>query len=158
MIARINKPKTKNKKAKHPSCKCECKLDCIKCNLNQKWNNDKYRCVWKYPKKDNTCAKDCIWNHDVCTCKNGKYIASIIDDSVIMCDDIIEETKTVPTNSNRIETVPTKITSINIYILLDISLITIALLIAVSAYCCFIKYWAKQKRLSPYCLTNNKLK
>ena len=57
-----------------------------------------------------------------------------------MCDDIIEETKTVPTNSNRMETVPTKITSINIYILLDISLITIALLIAVSAYCCLIKY------------------
>ena len=147
IIARINKPKQKIKEAKHPSCKCECKLDYIKCNLNQKWNNDKYWCVWKYPKKDNTCAKDCIRNHDVCSCKNGKYIASIIDDSVIMCDDIIEEIKTVPT----------KVFSTNIYILLAISLITIALLIDVSAYCCFIKYWVKQKRLSSYCLTNNKL-
>ena len=38
--------------------------------------------------------------------KNGKYFASIIDDSVVMCDEIIdvdaksndEETKTIPTN------------------------------------------------------------
>ena len=27
--------------------------------------------------------------------KNGKYLASIIDDSVIMCNETIEETKTV---------------------------------------------------------------
>ena len=26
---------------KHISCKCECKFDSIKCNSNQKWNNDK---------------------------------------------------------------------------------------------------------------------
>ena len=40
--------------------------------------------------------------------KNGKYLASIIDDSVITCDEIIdaegklfdEETKTVPTKFN----------------------------------------------------------
>ena len=31
-------------------------------------------------------------------CKNGKYLASIIDDSVITRDEIIEETKTIPTN------------------------------------------------------------
>ena len=41
------------------------------------------------------------WNPATCSCKNGKYLASIIDDSVIMCDKIIEEeTKTVPTNFN----------------------------------------------------------
>ena len=33
-----------------------------------------------------------------CSCKNGKYIGSIIDDSVITNDKIIEETKTVPIN------------------------------------------------------------
>ena len=35
----------------------------------------------------------------VCS-ENGKYLASIMDDSVITCDEIIEETKTVPTNFN----------------------------------------------------------
>ena len=35
-----------------------------------------------------------------CSCENGKYLASIIDDSVITCEEIIEETKTVPTSFN----------------------------------------------------------
>ena len=42
------------------------------------------------------------WNPATCSCENGKYLASIIDDSVIMCDEIIEsygeETKIAPTN------------------------------------------------------------
>ena len=47
------------------------------------------------------CAKkDYIWSPATCSCKNDKYLASIIDDSVIMCDEIIEETKTVKTNFN----------------------------------------------------------
>ena len=34
------------------SCECKCKFDGIKCNSDQKWNNDKYRCektsyIWK---------------------------------------------------------------------------------------------------------------
>ena len=33
--------------------------------------------------------KDYIWNPATCSCKNGKYLASIIDNSVIMCDEII---------------------------------------------------------------------
>ena len=37
-------------------------------------------------------------------------------------------------------------------------LITIALLIAVSIYCCLIKYRAKQKHLLPFHDTNNELK
>ena len=65
-----------------------------KCHSNQKWNNSKcrYEC-----KKHHICEKDYIWNPDPCSCKNGKCLASIIDNSVITCDDIIEETKTVPT-------------------------------------------------------------
>ena len=49
--------------------------------------------------------KDYIWNPATCSCKNGKYLGSIIDDSVITCDEIIdadteakscdEETKTI---------------------------------------------------------------
>ena len=57
------------------------------------------------PKK-HICEKDYIWNPATCSCKNGKYLASIIDNSVIMCDEIMDaksksnnkETKTVSTN------------------------------------------------------------
>ena len=44
MITGINESK---KLAKHISCKCECKFDSIKCNSNQKWNNDKCWCKCK---------------------------------------------------------------------------------------------------------------
>ena len=37
--------------------------------------------------------KDYIWNPNTCSCVNGKYLASIIDDSVITSYEIIEETK-----------------------------------------------------------------
>ena len=43
------------------------------------------------------CKKDDIRNTSTCSCENGKYLASITDDSLIMCDQIIEEAKTVPT-------------------------------------------------------------
>ena len=49
-----------------------------------------------------------IRNVSACSYKNGKYLASIIGNSVITCDEIIDaeaksndkETKTVPTNFN----------------------------------------------------------
>ena len=44
--------------------------------------------------------KDYIWNPAIYSCENGKYLASITDDSVIMCDEIKQETKTIPTNFN----------------------------------------------------------
>ena len=46
----------------------------------------------------------------------------------------------------------------NFSILLAFLLITIALLTAVSIYCYVIKYWAKQKHLLPFHVTNNELK
>ena len=52
------------------------------------------------------CEKEYIWNPSTCICKNGKYLVSIMDDSVITCDEIVvsheyeEETKAVPTNFN----------------------------------------------------------
>ena len=33
------------------------------------------------------------------SCKNGKYLAGIADDSVIMCNEIMDTTDTVSTNS-----------------------------------------------------------
>ena len=69
-----------------------------------------------------------------------------MDDSVIMCDGIIEsykeETKIISTNVN--EKKATYKTQ-SFYILLAFLLITIALLIAVSIYYYLIKYRAKQK-------------
>ena len=71
-------------------------------------------------------------------CENGKYLASIIDDSVITCDEIIHaETETIPTNFNeKYITCKTQ----TFYILLAFLLITLALLIPVSIYCFQIKY------------------
>ena len=82
------------------------------------------------------CEKDYIWNPDICNWKIRKYLASIMDDSAIRCDEIIksddQETKIVPTNFNKKNaTCKTK----NIYILLAFLLITIVLLIGVSIYC-----------------------
>ena len=93
------------------------------------------------------CEKDYILSCTTCSCENGKYSASIIDDSVITCEEILEETKTVRTNfDERKTTCKTK----NLYILLPFLLITIALLIDVSIYCYPIKYRAKRKHLLPY--------
>ena len=80
MITGINESKTLTK---HVSCECKCKFDWRKCNSNQKWNKNKCRCEFK---KHHICEKGYIWNPAKCTCKNGKYLASFIDNSVITCD------------------------------------------------------------------------
>ena len=53
-------------------------------------------------KKYHVCEKDYIWNPAKCSCKNGKYLAIIMEDSAIVSDQITElhdkETKTVPSN------------------------------------------------------------
>ena len=69
-------------------CKCKCRFDGRKCNFHQKRNNDKCRCQCK---KHHICEKDYIWNPATCSCQNGKYLASIIDDSVSTYDEIIEK-------------------------------------------------------------------
>ena len=77
----------------------KCKFDGIKYNSNQKWNKNKCQCDCK---KSHTCEKIYICNPATCSCKNGKYLASIIDNSVITCDKITdaEEKETIPTNFN----------------------------------------------------------
>ena len=97
MIIAINE----SKNLKGISCKCKRELNGTKCNSTQWWNNDK---CWCQCKKHHICEKDYVWNPATCNCENGKYLASIMDDSAIMCDEVIEsydeETKTVSTNSN----------------------------------------------------------
>ena len=104
-----------------------------------------------------TCDKVYIWNPATCSCKNGKYLATVIDDSVITCDKTIdvEETRTVRTNFNEKNAIfKTK----SCYIFLFFLLMAIALFIVVSIYCYLTKYKAKQKDLLPCYVTNNKFK
>ena len=73
-------------------------------NSNQWWNNNKCWCECK----KHICEKDYTWNPATYSCEYGKYLACIIDDSAITCDEIIDgkaksydkESKTVPTNFN----------------------------------------------------------
>ena len=72
--------------------------------------------------KNIMCVEKMIsWNPAMCSYQNVKYVGSIIFDSVITCDEIIEKTKTVST----------KRTSTNLYILLAFLLTPMALLIVV---------------------------
>ena len=91
MITGINESKTLTRQI---SCECKCRFDGRKCNSDQWWND--YKCQCK-------CKKDYAWNPATSNCENGKYLASIMDDSVIICDEVIEsyeETKTIQTNLN----------------------------------------------------------
>ena len=111
-------------------------------------------------KKRHVHERDQIWNLASCSFENGKYLGSITDNSVNMCNEIIEEeTKTVTTNFN--EKKKTKKNAICktrfFYILLAFSLINIALWIAVSIYCYLLKYGAKQKHVLRFHNTNNEL-
>ena len=92
MITGKNEPKILTKDI---WCKCKYKFVGKKCNSNQKWNNDKCRCECK---KHHIWEKYYIWNPATCSCKVGKYLPNIMDDSVITCD---EERKTIPTNFNK---------------------------------------------------------
>ena len=94
MITEINESKMLTK---HVSCECKCKFDGRKCNSDQKWNIDKCRCKCK---KHHIYELEYIWNPATSSSKSNKYLASIIDDSVLTCDEIIEETKTIPINFN----------------------------------------------------------
>ena len=81
------------------------------------------------------CEKIYICNLATYSCQNGKCVGSIIDDSVVICNDIIEETKTVPA-----KLVTTNGSSASFYVLLSFLLITIASSIAVSICCYLTKY------------------
>ena len=96
------------------------------------------------------------WKYIIMDCY---YYASIMDDSAITCDEIIEsydeEIKTIPTNFKE-KKATTKVQ--NFYILIVFLLIIIALLIAVSINCYLIKYQAKQKHLLPFHETNDEFR
>ena len=136
-------------------CEFQCKFDERKSNSDQWPNNDKCQCECK---KRNVSEKDYIWNPSTCSSKNRNFLSSVIDDSAITLDEVIEphdeERETIPTNFNENKAA---CKTQNVYILLAFSLITLALLMAVSICCYLVKYQAKQKHLLPFHDTNNKL-
>ena len=153
IITRINESKTLTE---HISFECKCKFNGRKCNSDQWWNNRKCRCECK---KRHICEKDCVWIPATYSCANGKYLASILDNSAIMCDEVIEsdneKTKTIPTNFNEKKSACKTQNFYNLHVFL---LIAITFLIAVSIYCHLIKCRAKQKHLLPFHVTHNELK
>ena len=69
----------------HISCKCKCRFDGRKCNSDQWRNTD--NCGGE---KTYVCEIYSVWNPATCNCKNLKYLASTMDYSAIMCDEVIE--------------------------------------------------------------------
>ena len=134
---------------KHISCKCKYKFNGRSCTSDQWWNNDKCQSECE---KCHVCVKDFVWNPASCNCESRKYLASIMNDSVVMCDKIIKSTVPINLNENKANR-----KTQNFYILLAFLLITIALLIAVSIYCYLVTYQWKQKNLVPSKFANTKL-
>ena len=83
MIASKNESKTMSK---HISCDCKCKFNSTTCNSNQRWNNKTSQCECK---NYHTWKRDCSWSHSICICESDKYLKSIGDTSVIVCDEIM---------------------------------------------------------------------
>ena len=53
----------------------------------------KCQCKCKNPRSNRVCEGDYVWNPATCSSKIGKYLPSIIEDLVIICDETIEEKK-----------------------------------------------------------------
>ena len=78
MVTRINKSKTL---ATHISCESKCRLDDKKCNLNQRWNNNK--CLFDCQNARKHHVRETDYVACACTCKNSKYSEIIIHDLVV---------------------------------------------------------------------------
>ena len=91
----------------HETCKCECRLDAIVCNIKQRWNKNTCRCECKELIDKGVCDKRFIWNPSNCefecdkTCYIGEYLdyehgkcrKELVDKLVDECTETIEEVK-----------------------------------------------------------------
>ena len=84
IIATINDVKSL---VKHISCDFKYKVDSTTCNSNQKWDNNKYQYECKMYLM---CQKDYSWNPSTCVFGISTYLETIVDDSIIVCDEIIK--------------------------------------------------------------------
>ena len=71
---------------KHISCEYKCRFDGRKSVWDQWWNNDK---CWCECQKPHISEKDYVWNPAACNCENGKKMASIMDNLVIVYVEVI---------------------------------------------------------------------
>ena len=81
MITAINDSITLTK---HIACEFSWRFDG---NSDQWWNNDK---CWREYKNRHVCEKDYILTPSTYSCENGKYLAIIVDDSAITCDEFMK--------------------------------------------------------------------
>ena len=89
-----------------------------------------------------------IWNSATCSCKNGKYLTSIIDNSVIRCDEIINAVSpNVPTTMSTNFQKKKVRYKMNFSILLTVLLVL--LLLFIIAVICYhdAKHESKQKNV-----------
>ena len=99
-------------------------------------------------------VKKIVSNPATCRYENRLYLTSIMDDSAIICDEVIES---YDQKQKLFQQVLMKRKQSLKCILLAILLVTITLLITVSIYYYSIKYRAKQKHILSFHNTNNEL-
>ena len=141
MITGISESKTLTK---HISCECKCEFDGRKCNSHQWWDNNKCQCMCK---KCHVCEKNNVWNPATCNCENGKYLTSVMDDSSIIFNEVIDadadaedkaksndEAKLYNKTNFNEKKATYNTQNFQKKVLLKFLLITIVLLIAVSIY------------------------
>ena len=103
LVTRINEAKTL---VKHISYDFECKFNSATCNSSQKWNNNKCQCECK---KYFTCKKRYSRNPGTCVCESCRYLKRIVDNSLIVCDEVINATNILSTSVAN--AIPTNFTS-----------------------------------------------
>ena len=89
----VNKKETKTIK-NLMSCDCKWKFNSTTCNSNKKLNNETCQCECK---NYHACKKGYFWKPSTCICENNKYLISIVDTSLIKCDEIVSVVDIVST-------------------------------------------------------------
>ena len=139
---------------KYISCDCKRKFSSTTCNSNQIWNNNKCQCEFK---KYCTCKKDYSWNPSTCICENSRYLKSIADDSVAVCEKVINAMDSASTNvtntTNVKNTVPINCEDKKVrlkldYYILRTFLLAAMLLFPIAIICYrYIKHRSKEKKI-----------
>ena len=71
---------------KYISCDYKWNFNSGTCNSNQRWNNKACQCECESYRK---WERNYSWNPIACICEDSKYLKSIVDTSVVTCDDNI---------------------------------------------------------------------
>ena len=123
---------------KHISCHWKCRFDERKYKSDHWWNNDKCQCECE---KCHSFKKGYAWDPAPCNCENWKHLASIMDDSLIVLDEITDADSKISRTNFGEKQLACK--TQNFYILLAFLSIAVALLIAIYYY--LIKDPAQEK-------------